>query len=559
MSFYRLVEEGGDMLRSAPLSQGKSLPLSDVSADPGKPWPAGGDRAPLRYRARGERIYWVQEFTLIYSLSHDIVVEEVKDEFEDAFARIWFGEAENDCFNRLLIGTRLSWREIALLRAYARYLRQVHFPYSVEYIAETMANHLHITAAIVELFLTRFSPVFDGDEEWRGQREMAVEERILDSLEEVQNLGEDRIIRQFVRVVKATLRTNFFQEGEDGALKSYFSFKLRPADIPDIPQPVPMYEIFVYSPRVEGVHLRGGKVARGGLRWSDRQEDFRTEVLGLVKAQQVKNAVIVPVGAKGGFVARQLRPEMSRDEVQEEGIACYEMFIRGLLDITDNRSESGMCAGRHRWSPRTTRTPTWWWRRTRARHHFPISPTRSPAQYGFWLGDAFASGGSVGYDHKKMGITAAGAWVSVQRHFREMGIDMQTPISLWWVSATWPATCSATACLLSRHVRLVAAFQSPAHFSGPRPGRARQLRRARQAVRSCPAPAGRDYNADLISEGGGLLPALGEIDRAFAADAGALRYRASAAYAGGIDLPPAARPGGSAVERRYRHLRQVHG
>ena len=191
----------------------------------------------------------------------------MKDEFEDAFARIWFGEAESDSFNRLLLGTRLNWREIALLRAYSRYLRQIHFPYSGDYIAQTMANHLDIAATVVELFLTRFSPVFDGDEDWRGQRELAVEERVLDALEGVENLGEDRIIRQYLTLIKATLRSNFFQQDDEGELKPYFSFKLRPSAIPDIPRPVPLFEIYVYSPRVEGVHLRGGKVARGGLRW----------------------------------------------------------------------------------------------------------------------------------------------------------------------------------------------------------------------------------------------------------------------------------------------------
>jgi glutamate dehydrogenase len=314
-------------------------------------------------------------------------MDEVKAEFEDAFARIWFGKAESDCFNRLLIGTRMNWREIALLRAYARYLRQVHFPFSVDYIAETLANHLQITGAIVELFLTRFSPVFEGDENWREQREQAVEQRILDSLERVENLGEDRIIRQFVLVIKATLRTNFFQEDGDGALKTYFSFKLKPGDIPGIPQPVPLYEIYVYSPRVEGVHLRGGKVARGGLRWSDRLEDFRTEVLGLVKAQQVKNAVIVPVGAKGGFVARQLRPDMSRDEVQQEGIACYQMYIRALLDITDNRTEAGVQRPLHVVA-KDDEDPYLVVAADKGTASFSDIANALAAEYDFWLGDA---------------------------------------------------------------------------------------------------------------------------------------------------------------------------
>ncbi|MEH6584515.1 MAG: NAD-glutamate dehydrogenase domain-containing protein, partial [Halioglobus sp.] len=405
MSLYRLLEEGDEMLRLRLYHRGASLPLSDILPILENLGLRVVTERPYGVRlSTGER-YWVQEFSLIYSLSHDIDLEQVKDEFEDAFARIWFGEAESDSFNRLLIGTRLSWREIALLRAYARYLRQVNFPYSTAYIAETMANHLHLTSTMVELFLTRFSPAFDGDEEWREQRELAVEQRILDGLDEVQNLGEDRIIRQFLAVIKATLRTNFFQEGEGGKLKPYFSFKLSPSDIPDVPQPAPLYEIFVYSPRVEGVHLRGGKVARGGLRWSDRQEDFRTEVLGLVKAQQVKNAVIVPVGAKGGFVAKQLNPAMTRDEVQQEGIACYKLFIRGLLDITDNRTDGGVV------SPplvviKDDEDPYLVVAADKGTATFSDIANGISAEYNFWLGDAFASGGSVGYDHKKMAITA---------------------------------------------------------------------------------------------------------------------------------------------------------
>ncbi|MEQ8515951.1 MAG: NAD-glutamate dehydrogenase, partial [Chromatocurvus sp.] len=347
MRLYRLLEEHDDHLKLRLYSMDHPLPLSDVLPIL--------ENLGLRvvteraYPVRGQEVktYWIQEFSLIYSLAQDIDLDEVKDEFEDAFSRIWFGEAESDSFNRMLLGTRLSWREIALLRAYACYMRQINVPYSLTYIAETMADHLHLSAGIVELFLTRFSPVFDGDEDWRSQREKAVEERISSGLDRVQNLGQDRIIRQFVQVIKATRRTNFFQPDEGGNLKPYFSFKLAPADIPDMPRPVPLYEIYVYSPRLEGVHLRGGKVARGGLRWSDRLEDFRTEVLGLVKAQQVKNAVIVPVGAKGGFVAKRLSPDMTRDESHAEGVECYRTFIRGLLDITDNRVGDGIVRPQH--------------------------------------------------------------------------------------------------------------------------------------------------------------------------------------------------------------------
>ncbi|RLA48478.1 MAG: NAD-glutamate dehydrogenase [Gammaproteobacteria bacterium] len=503
MSLYRLVEEHDDMLRLRLYHKGQSLPLSDVLPILENLGLRVVTERPYGIRARSGEVYWVQEFSLIYALSHDIVMDQVKDEFEDAFSRVWFGEAESDSFNRLLIGTRLSWREIALLRAIARYLRQVQFPYSVDYIAETMANHLNITPSIVELFLTRFSPVFDGDEDWRGQRELAVEKGILDALDEVQNLGEDRIIRQFVKVIKATLRTNFFQEADDGALKPYFSFKFRPSAIPDIPQPVPMYEIFVYSPRVEGVHLRGGKVARGGLRWSDRQEDFRTEVLGLVKAQQVKNAVIVPVGAKGGFVARQLRPEMSREEVQEEGIACYKLFIRALLDITDNRTETGIVHPAQVVA-KDEEDPYLVVAADKGTATFSDIANTISAQYNFWLGDAFASGGSVGYDHKKMGITARGAWVSVQRHFREMSINIQNTDFTVIGIGDMAGDVFGNGMLLSPHIRLLAAFNHMHIFVDPEPDAAVSFAE-RERLFQLPRSSWADYKRELISAGGGIF------------------------------------------------------
>lgn len=503
MMLYRMLEEDADRLRLRLFHCGESLPLSDVLPILENLGLRVMSERPYGVRSgEGER-YWIQEFSLSYSLSDNIDLEQVRDEFEDAFARIWFGEAENDSFNRLLLGTRLSWREIALLRAYARYLRQIRFPYSVEYIAETMADHLHITAGIVELFLTRFSPVFDGDEDWRAQREEAVEQRILAALEQVQNLGQDRIIRQFILVIKATLRTNFFQEGEGGLLKPYFSFKLSPRDIPDVPAPVPLYEIFVYSPRVEGVHLRGGKVARGGLRWSDRLEDFRTEVLGLVKAQQVKNAVIVPVGAKGGFVAKSLTPDMSRDQVQEEGIACYRTFIRGLLDITDNRSEGGILR-----PPlvvaKDDEDPYLVVAADKGTATFSDIANGLSKEYDFWLGDAFASGGSAGYDHKKMAITARGAWVSVQRHFRELGIDVQSTDFTVVGIGDMAGDVFGNGMLLSPHIRLLAAFNHLHIFIDPEPDAASSYAE-RKRLFELPRSSWTDYDRSLISAGGGVF------------------------------------------------------
>jgi glutamate dehydrogenase len=503
IDFYRLEDREDEALRLRLYRRDDSLPLSDVLPMLENLGLRVITERPYAIRALGGQIYWVQEFSLIYSIAQNICVEEVKDEFEDAFSRIWTGEAENDCFNRLLVGTRLDWREIALLRAYTRYLRQLHFPYSVEYIAETLVNHLAITGAIVELFLARFSPQFAGDDGAREAREDALEQDILSALEDVSNLGEDRIIRQFVDVIKATLRTNFFQQTEEGVLKSYISLKLQPSKIPNVPLPVPLYEIYVYSPRVEGVHLRGGKVARGGLRWSDRLEDFRTEVLGLVKAQQVKNAVIVPVGAKGGFVARQLQPHMTRSEMQEEGVACYELFIRALLDITDNRIGDKV-VGPLQVVAKDEEDPYLVVAADKGTASFSDIANAIAAQYKFWLGDAFASGGSAGYDHKKMGITARGAWISVQRHFREMAIDVQNTDFTVVGIGDMAGDVFGNGMLRSRHTRLVAAFNHQHIFVDPDPDASRSFNE-RARLFSLPRSAWTDYNQELISAGGGVF------------------------------------------------------
>ncbi|MEZ5572451.1 MAG: NAD-glutamate dehydrogenase [Halioglobus sp.] len=503
VDFYRLDSADDDNLRLRLFQRANSLPLSDVLPMLENLGLRVTTERPYCIRRRDSQTVWVQEFSLIYALSRDIDIAEVKEEFEDAFARIWNGEAEDDCFNKLLIGTQLNWREIALLRAYARYLRQLQFPYSVQYIAQTLANHLHITAALVELFLTRFSPDFEGDQDFREQRESAIEEQVLQALDAVPNLGEDRILRQFVLVIKATQRTNFFQQSVDGELKPYFSFKLCPAQIPDVPRPVPMFEIYVYSPRVEGVHLRGGKVARGGLRWSDRFEDFRTEVLGLVKAQQVKNAVIVPVGAKGGFVARQIQPGWSRAQRQEEGIACYELFIRGLLDITDNHSANGVIRPAQV-VVKDEDDPYLVVAADKGTASFSDIANRIAAQYQFWLGDAFASGGSAGYDHKKMGITARGAWVSVQRHFREMGVDIQATDFTVVGIGDMAGDVFGNGMLLSPHIRLLAAFNHQHIFIDPNPEPGSSFAE-RSRLFEMERSSWSDYRQELISEGGGIF------------------------------------------------------
>lgn len=503
MHLYRQLEEKDDHLKLRLYHADAPMPLSDVLPILENLGLRVVSERAYPVKTSDGRHFWIQEFSLIYSLAANIDLERVKEEFEDAFSRIWFGEAESDSFNRLLLGSRMSWREIALLRAYACYLGQINFPYSRAYIAETMADHLSISASIVELFLTRLSPVFDGDDAWRCEREEAVEKRILTALDSVENLGQDRIIRQYVMLINATQRSNFFQQGPDGENKAYFSFKLLPSAIPDIPKPVPLYEIFVYSPRVEGVHLRGGKVARGGLRWSDRMEDFRTEVLGLVKAQQVKNAVIVPVGAKGGFVAKRLHPAMTRDEMQAEGIACYKTFIRGLLDITDNRRGDGVVR------PLMTvckddEDPYLVVAADKGTATFSDIANDLSDDYGFWLGDAFASGGSVGYDHKKMGITARGAWVSVERHFREMGVNVATTEFSVVGVGDMSGDVFGNGMLLSPHICLVAAFNHQHIFIDPQPDAAQSFAE-RTRLFALARSGWNDYDDTLISEGGGVF------------------------------------------------------
>ena len=335
------------------------------------------------------------------------------------------------------------------------------------------------------------------------------------------------------------------------------AFKLDPQAIPDLPAPRPKFEIFVYSPRFEGVHLRFGAVARGGLRWSDRREDFRTEVLGLVKAQMVKNAVIVPVGAKGGFVLKQTR----RATADEAGAPATSSSSRRLLDVTDNLVGGKVVAAAPTWSGTTATTRTWWSPRTRAPPRSPTSPTRSRVAYGFWLGDAFASGGSAGYDHKKMGITARGAWESVKRHFRELGVDTQTTrTSPWSASATCPATCSATGCCSREHIRLVAAFDHRHIFVDPDPDAATSYRGAAPAVRPAPLVLGR------LRPVADLAPAAASARARRSRSRSRREARAALGIAGDVtaltpDRADAGDPAGAgrpALERRHRHLRQGH-
>ncbi len=433
--------------------------------------------------------------------------DRLKTDFQEAFAATWRGDAESDRFNALVLRGGLTWRQATVLRAYSRYLRQAGTPYSQEYIEDAVLAHTPVATALVRLFETCFDPALSAANR-EGQSATQIAE-ITELIDGVTSLDEDRILRSLLTLIRATLRTNHYVRDADGASRPYLAVKLEPRAVPDLPEPRPRFEIFVYSPRVEGVHLRFGSVARGGLRWSDRREDFRTEVLGLVKAQAVKNAVIVPVGAKGGFVVKRPAaptgdPSLDREAFMAEGIACYKMFISGLLDLTDNLDAGAVvpAPGVVRYDEDDTYLVV---AADKGTATFSDIANEVARGYGFWLGDAFASGGSVGYDHKAMGITAKGAWESVKRHFRELGVDTQAePFTVVGVG-DMSGDVFGNGMLLSPHIRLVAAFDHRHVFLDPNPTTAEAFAERERLFR-LPRSSWDDYDRSLISEGGGVYP-----------------------------------------------------
>ncbi|MFY1636652.1 NAD-glutamate dehydrogenase [Solwaraspora sp. WMMB335] len=461
---------------------------------------------------RVDQLIFLYDFGLRLPVGSHALAE-VRPHVENAFSASWRGEAEIDGLNELVLRAGLTWRQVVVLRAYAKYLRQAGTVFSQEYMEATFVAYPTIAAGLVELFETRFCPepqVSDDRRQRRGQELVAAVGRQFD---EVDSLDQDRILRGYLTLILATLRTNFYQRASDGRPIPYVAVKLDPQAIPDLPAPRPAYEIFVYSPRFEGVHLRFGEVARGGLRWSDRREDFRTEVLGLVKAQMVKNAVIVPVGAKGGFVVKQpgstararggVEPP-DREAVQAEGVACYQQFISGLLDVTDN-IVAGEIAAPARVIRHDGDDPYLVVAADKGTATFSDVANAISQARGFWLGDAFASGGSAGYDHKRMGITARGAWESVKRHFRDLGVDIQREDFTVVGIGDMSGDVFGNGMLLSEHVRLVAAFDHRHVFLDPDPDPATsyaERRRLFELSRSSWA----DYDAALISAGGGVYP-----------------------------------------------------
>ncbi len=538
LKFYRL---GHDIPLSDALPMMENMGLRVITEHPYRVEVDGTD---------GGVVAWIQDFE-VEAARADLDVERLDASFEEAFGRVWRGQAENDGFNRLILGANLAWRQVAVLRAYGKYLQQVGVPFSQAYVEETFNRYPLLARLVVELFEARFHPAtgsegkaevkrgqdslaaqlhaLAGDDATRallqpvidaraGERARQVEATraaLLGLLDRVASLDQDRILRSFIGCIDATLRTSYYiqyalDEGgsgvrADGGPADYIAFKLDSAKVPDLPKPRPYREIWVCGPRVEGVHLRFGPVARGGLRWSDRREDFRTEVLGLVKAQMVKNTVIVPVGSKGGFFCKQLPdPSVDRDAWFAEGVACYKRFINGLLDITDNLVDGKVVP------------PANVVRHDGDDPYLVVAADKGTATFsdiangiaqahGFWLDDAFASGGSVGYDHKGMGITARGAWESVKRHFRAMGRNSQAEDFTCVGIGDMSGDVFGNGMLLSKHIRLVAAFDHRHIFIDPDPDAASSFRE-RQRLFKLPRSSWADYDAKLIGKGGGVFP-----------------------------------------------------
>ena len=444
----------------------------------------------------------LHDFVLQAQIPDAAEADEVARRFEHTFLLVLRGEVENDDFNRLVLRAGLQAREVVVLRAYAKYLKQIGFALSQATIEATLGRHATIARMLVKLFQLRLHPT-EHDDEAAAAQTRGLER----ALEKVENLSEDRVLRQLQALIECTLRTNFWRTGSGhsgaaGALRPFLSFKLDSARVPGLPAPRPMVEICVYSPRFEGIHLRGGKVARGGLRWSDRPDDFRTEVLALVKAQMVKNTVIVPVGSKGGFVLKKAPPASDREAFMKEGIACYQDYLRGLLDLTDN-----LVAGKPVAPPQVRRRdgddPYLVVAADKGTATFSDYANAISAEYGHWLGDAFASGGSAGYDHKGMGITARGAWESVKRHFRELGLDIQSTDFTVVGVGDMSGDVFGNGMLLSRHIRLVAAFDHRHIFLDPHPA-ADVSFAERERLFKLPRSSWADYDTALISEGGGV-------------------------------------------------------
>ena len=447
---------------------------------------------------------WVHDFEIEDPQGAKLVFADLKQAFEDAVVAVWTGWTENDGFNRLVLELSLPWRDAALIRAFARHRQQSGLDPSQRVQEEALAAHPDVARLILDLFTTKFDPASGLSVAKRRDQADVLMVKIVEALQAVESLDEDRVLRRIALLVQAMQRTNFYQPGADGQPKPYISFKVASGELADLPAPKPYREIFVWGVNVEGVHLRFGPVARGGLRWSDRRDDFRTEVLGLVKAQQVKNAVIVPVGSKGGFYPKQLPKGGTRAEIQAEGISAYKTFLSGLLDITDNLAPDGKVIPPHKVVAFDGDDPYLVVAADKGTATFSDIANGMAEAYGFWLGDAFASGGSAGYDHKVMGITARGAWEAVKRHFRELGKDIQTEPFTVVGCGDMSGDVFGNGMLLSEQTKLLAAFDHRHIFLDPDPDPAKSwTERARMF--SLPSSSWDDYNRKLISKGGGVF------------------------------------------------------
>jgi glutamate dehydrogenase len=503
LKFYRRLEDSDSAARFKLFRLGQAVPLSDclpVLEDMGF---RILEEFPFEI-ARGDDVVWLHDFYMESADGSEIVLSDLREKLEETFAAVWSGEADDDPLNRLVLLAGLSARETVLLRAYSRFLRQARIPYSVEYMEDALADNPGIARSLVALFHALFDPAAGGTVKAREKAAEKISAEIEEALEAVASLDVDRILRRFRNAIQSTLRTNYYQPGADDRLKAYVSFKFNCAELDDLPLPRPWREIFVYSTWIEGVHLRGGPVARGGLRWSDRKEDYRTEVLGLVKAQQVKNAVIVPVGSKGGFLPKTLPVGGSRDEVVAEAIRCYKTFLSGLLDITDNLEGLEVIPPKSV-VRRDGDDPYLVVAADKGTATFSDIANGIAADYGFWLDDAFASGGSNGYDHKGMGITAKGAWEAVKRHFRELGHDTQTQPFTVIGCGDMSGDVFGNGMLLSDQIKLVAAFDHRDIFIDPDPDPAKTFAE-RKRMFELPRSSWQDYNTKLISKGGGIFP-----------------------------------------------------
>ena len=503
---YRQLESNLSAINLKIYNLRDPLPLSDILPKLEKMGLRVISERPYRVRARSQNksndkeTIWIHDLLLHEKSNIEIDIDIIRDNFGEALKRVWAGDAEDDGFNSLVVRAGLSWNEVVIFRAIAKYLRQVGAPFSQAYMEETLCKHADVTSMLTHYFISKFDPNNSTSTHEDNQRKRI---EIITKLDDVLSLDEDRIIRRFLNVIDSTLRTNYFQNLGVDINKPYLSFKLDSARLDQMPLPRPYVEVFVYSPRFEGIHLRGGKIARGGIRWSDRREDFRTEILNLMKAQMVKNAVIVPVGAKGGFVVKRFLDNSDRNTYVNEGMECYSMFISALLELTDNIVSGEVVLPKDIVAYDQTDS------------YLVVAADKGTATFSdiandiankknFWLGDAFASGGKDGYDHKKMGITARGAWESVKRHFRELGKNIENDVFTVIGVGDMSGDVFGNGMLQSKHTKLLAAFNHNHIFIDPNPDPIKSFKE-RERLFYMPNSNWGDYNKEILSPGGQIL------------------------------------------------------